>query len=195
MKRFLTLLSLLTLGAMSNAQDFTFDLAHSSVGFRVSHMVVSKVPGEFKSFVGTIKGFDGANLETGSVEVSIDVASIDTRDNKRNEHLKSPDFFDAAKFPQITFKSKQIIKGEGSAFKMIGDLTMRDSTKEVTLDCMFNGAIDDPWGSTRVGFSGTGKINRLDFGVIWNKTLDAGGVLVGNDVEIRLEVEAARKKG
>jgi len=191
MKRLIVLLPILFLVA---AQDFNIDVAHSSVGFVVSHMVVSRVPGDFKTFEGKIKGFDGTNLESGAVELSIDAASIDTRDEKRNEHLKSPDFFDVAKFPKITFKSKKVIKGEGNAFKLIGDLTIREVTKEITLECTYNGKVDDPWGFTRVGFTATGRINRQDYGVSWSKALDSGGLVAGNDVDILIQVEAARKK-
>jgi polyisoprenoid-binding protein YceI len=195
MKRLFVLIAVLMFGAMASAEDFAIDVTHSSIGFRVSHMVISKVPGEFRAYEGTIKGFDGADISTGSVELSIDAASIDTRNENRNGHLQSPDFFDAAKFPKITFKSKKVVKGAGNAFQLVGDLTMRDSTKEVTLDCTFNGKFSDAKGNTTVGFSGTGKIDRQQFGITYGKVLDTGGLAIGNEVEISIEIEAVHKKG
>jgi polyisoprenoid-binding protein YceI len=193
MKRLLVLLSVLMLGTLASAQDFAIDVTHSSIGFRVSHMVISKVPGEFRAYEGTIKGFDGGDISTGSVELSIDASSINTRNESRDEHLKSPDFFDVAKFPKITFKSKKVVKGEGNAFQLVGDMTMRDSTKEVTFDCTFNGKLDDPK-KTTLGFSGQGKIDRQQFGVSYGKVLDSGGLAIGNEVEVLIEIEAVRKK-
>ena len=181
---------LLVLASLTRAE---LDIPHSSVGFSVRHMVVTKTHGKFNDFTGYIE-FDGKNVEKGSVEITAQVASIDTDNKKRDDHLRSPDFFDAGKFPAMTFKSKKVIKGSGSEFKLVGDLTIRDVTKEVTFDCEFNGLIDDPMGNTRAGFSATAKINRQDFNVKWSQKLDAGGLVVGDEVKISLEIEAIKAK-
>jgi polyisoprenoid-binding protein YceI len=189
MKKAISLLgAVLLLAATSSADNWKIDKPHTSVGFTVSHLVVTKVNGNFDDFDGMIN-FDGENVENGSVNVTIQMASIDTDNEQRDNHLKSADFFDVEKFPVMTFKSKKIVDEEGKNFKIIGDLTIRDVTKEVTLDAVFNGTIKDPWGGTRAGFSATGKINRQDFGVKWNQALETGGLLVGDEVTINIETE------
>jgi len=193
-KRVTTVIALLLLfTALSQAARWNIDVVHSTVGFTVRHLVVTKVHGRFKDFSGYID-FDGKNVEQGSVAMTVQVASLDTDNQKRDTHLKSPDFFDAAKFPTMTFKSKKVIKGEGNSFKLVGDLTIRGITKEVTFDCEFNGVVNDPMGNTRAGFSAQTKINRQDFGVKWNKKLDAGGFVVSDEVIINLEIEAVKAK-
>jgi polyisoprenoid-binding protein YceI len=122
----------------------------------------------------------------------IQVASIDTDDKKRDDHLRGADFFDVEKFPAMTFKSKKVIPGEDGKFQLLGDLTIKGITKEVTFDVEFNGAIKDPWGGTRAGFSAGTSINRQDFGISWNKALDTGGLMVGNTVNITMEVELVK---
>lgn len=182
---------LLVLASLARAEKWEIDVAHSSVGFSVRHMVVTKTHGKFNDFNGYID-FDGKNVEKGSVEITAQIASIDTDNKKRDDHLRSPDFFDAEKFRTMIFKSKKVIKGKGSEFKLEGDLTIKDVTKEVTFDCEFNGVINDPMGNTRAGFSATAKINRQDFNVKWSKSLDAGGLVVGDEVKINLEIEAVK---
>ncbi len=182
---------LLVLASLARAEKWEIDVAHSSVGFSVRHMVVTKTHGKFNEFTGYID-FDGENVEKGSVEITAQIASIDTDNKKRDDHLRSPEFFDAEKFPTMTFKSKKVIKGSGSEFKLEGDLTIKDVTKEVTFDCEFNGVINDPMGNTRAGFSAVVKINRQDFNVKWSKSLDAGGLVVGDEVKINLEIEAVK---
>jgi len=182
---------LLVLASSARAEKWELDVAHSSVGFSVRHMVVTKTHGKFNDFTGYID-FDGKNVEKGSVEITAQIASIDTDNKKRDDHLRSPEFFDAEKFPTMTFKSKKVIKGSGSEFKLEGDLTIKDVTKEVTFDCEFNGVINDPMGNTRAGFSAVAKINRQDFNVKWSKKLDAGGLVVGDEVKINLEIEAVK---
>lgn len=182
---------LLILASLARAEKWEIDVAHSSVGFSVRHMVVTKTHGKFNEFTGYID-FDGENIEKGSVEITAQIASIDTDNKKRDDHLRSPEFFDAEKFPTMTFKSKKVIKGSGSEFKLEGDLTIKDVTKEVTFDCEFNGVINDPMGNTRAGFSAVVKINRQDFNVKWSKSLDAGGLVVGDEVKISLEIEAVK---
>ena len=183
---FVALLLMLTVSA--GAAEWNIDAAHSSVGFSVRHLVVSKTTGNFKDFSGTVN-FDAKKMAEGSAEWTIKVASIDTDDAKRDDHLRSADFFDAEKFPTMTFKSKKVVPGKENNFKLIGDLTIKGVTKEVTFDVEFNGVVNDPWGGTRAGFSAVSKIDRQEFGMTWNKALDAGGVVVGNEVKIMIEVE------
>ncbi len=188
----LILLALVVSASSVLAQDWSLDNSHSSVNFAVSHLVVSKTRGEFKDYTGTAS-FNPADLSTIKANFTVQVGSVDTRDEKRDGHLKSADFFDVEKFPTMTFVSKsakQTAPGKGT---LTGDLTIRGVTKEVTfmLDG-FNSEIATPWGSKVVGGKATATINRQDFGVSWNKTLDAGGVVVGDDVEITLELEFNR---
>ena len=190
----LLLLVPLMLVASAKAQTWDIDVAHSHVGFTVRHLVVTKVNGSFNDFAGKITGFDGTDPSKGAVEVTVQIASISTGIDKRDEHLESPDFFDAAKFPTMTFKSKQIIKGTGDQFTIIGDLTMKGVTKVDTLACTFNGTIADPWGNTRAGFSATTTINRQDYGLTWSNAMADGSLVVGNEVTINLEIEAIKAK-
>jgi polyisoprenoid-binding protein YceI len=186
---FLALVLMLSVSA--GAAEWNIDAPHSSVGFSVRHLVVSKTTGHFTAFSGTVN-FDGQNVAGGSAEWSIQVASIDTDDKKRDDHLRGADFFDVEKFPAMTFKSKKVIPGEDRKFQLLGDLTIKGITKEVTFDVEFNGAIKDPWGGTRAGFSAGTSINRQDFGISWNKALDTGGLMVGNTVNITMEVELVK---
>ena len=187
------LVVLTALATVSTAADkYTVDPSHSSVGFVVRHMVVSKVKGFFNEYTATIL-YDDKDIAKSSVEVTIKTASIDTRDAKRDEHLRTPDFFDAAKYPEITFKSKRIEKS-GDGFVAVGDLTMRGVTKEISITFTLAGVVTDPWGNTRLGLSGGTKLNRQDYGISWNKSLDTGGLVVSNDVEIAIEIEAIKAK-
>jgi len=176
------------LGTFVQAEEWNIDKAHSSIGFSVRHLVVSKTRGDFDEFTGMMN-FDGKNLEAGSVEFTIQTTSIDTDNEDRDKHLRSDDFFSVEKFPEMVFKSKKIVKGDGDSFKLIGDLTIRDVTKEVTFEVEFNGVVTDPWGGTRAGFSAESTIDRKDFNITWSKTLDGGGLVVGDDVKIIVEVE------
>lgn len=190
----ITLTLVLLLAAMSKAEKWDIDVPHSSVGFTVRHMVVTKIHGKFNDFTGHIE-FDGKNIEKGSATVTVQIASIDTDNEERDKHLKSPDFFDATKFPTMMFKTKKVVKGEGNKFQLVGDLTIKDVTKEVVFDCEFHGTVNDPWGNTRAGFSAVAKINRQDFKLKWSKKLDTGGLVVGDEVTINLEIEAVKAKG
>jgi len=189
----LSAIMLLGLSLPLRAQVWNIDPAHSHVGFTVKHLVISKVAGEFRDFAGTVT-FDGQDVSKGAVDVTIQMASINTANDKRDEHLRGADFFEAAKFPTMTFKSKKIIKGDADKFTMIGDLTMKGVTKEDTLDCTFNGVIIDPWGNTRAGFSASTVINRQDYGVAWSNKLADGSLVVGNDITITLEIETIKAK-
>jgi polyisoprenoid-binding protein YceI len=194
MKKLIVGIIALAIAAPSlSAAVWDFDKAHSNIGFTVRHMVITKVQGKFDDFSGTIS-FDGKDLSAGSVDVSIKTASINTGVANRDNHLKSNDFFAADSFPQLTFKSKKVVPGADGAFKIVGDLTMRGVTKEVTLDATFNGTIKDPMGNSRAGFTASARINRQDWGISWSKTLDSGGLVASNDVDINLDIEAVEHK-
>lgn len=172
-------------------QTYVIDPTHSAVHFSVRHLMLSNVRGEFTKLSGTIK-FDPTDAAHSSIEASIDAASLNTRDEKRDGHIKSADFLDVEKFPAITFRSKQIKLGNDSA-KVTGDLTIRGVTREVTLDIEGPSAeIKDPWGKQRVGATATTKLNRKDFGLTWNATLETGGVMVGDEVKVTIDIEAVR---
>ena len=164
------------------------DPSHSAAQFQVKHLMISNVKGEFGKMSGKAT-FDGKNYSTVKAEAAIDVASINTREPKRDEHLRSADFFDAATHPTITFKSKRVEGISGNKFNLVGDLTMRGVTKEVTLNVEATPAIKGMRGETRMGAQATTRLNRQDFGVKWNRTLDAGGVVVGDEVQITLDLE------
>lgn len=170
---------------------YEIDPTHSSVHFSVRHMMVSNVRGEFTKVAGTVS-FDPENHADSSAEATIDVASINTRDEQRDGHLKSPDFLDLEKFPTITFKSTKVVPSEGGG-KLTGDLTIHGVTRPITLDVEGPGPeVKDPWGKQRVGVSATTKLSRKDFGLTWNAALETGGVLVGDEVKITIDIEAIR---
>lgn len=175
------------------AATYKIDGAHSVVGFSVKHLVVSKVKGRFNKFEGSFD-FDDKKNEVTKVDVKIDAASIDTNDKKRDEHLSSPDFFDVKKHGQILFKADKATVQKDKTTKVEGFLTIKGVTKPVTLDLTYGGSIVDPSGNTKVGFSLTGKIDRKEFGVSWNKTLDKGGVAVSDEVMLEIEGEAQKAK-
>ena len=171
------------------ASDWVIDSSHSSAQFAVKHMMVSTVRGEFQKLSGTVK-LDEKDVTKSVIDVTIDAASINTREAKRDGHLRSPDFFDVEKFPTITFKSTRIQKAKGNALKITGDLTMHGVTKSVTLDSEgISAPAKNPWGQLVRGATATGTINRKDFGLGWNKALETGGVLVGDDVKLEINVE------
>lgn len=169
---------------------FSLDPAHSSVDFSIRHMVFSKVRGSLRQFSVALDVDDATNLPT-SISASIDAGSIDTGVSDRDAHLKSPDFLDAATYPKIEFASTKI-SGTPQAFTVEGNLTIHGVTKPVTLDASVDGRGKDPWGNDRIAFSATTKINRKDFGLGWNQTLEAGGVLVGEELEISLSIQAVK---
>jgi len=168
--------------------QWTFDLAHSSVDFVVRHMMVTNVRGSFGQFDGTLN-FDPQHPEKTSVDVKIDASTINTGVADRDNHLKSPDFFDAAHHPYLTFSSTGVKAVDDNNAKLTGDLTIHGVTKSVTLDVEFLGQTASPYGDVRAGFEATAKINREDFGLTWNQALETGGVLVGKDVKIQLALE------
>jgi len=176
-----------------SAMDYQIDPDHSTVGFKIKHLAISKVPGRFTQFSGTFS-FDPTKMEASKADAKIVVQSINTENKKRDDHLRNPDFFDATKFPEMTFKSTKIVPLSAETFSAVGDLTMHGVTKPVTLNIEFGGLATDPWGNERAAFTATTKINRKDFGLVWNKTLETGSLLVGEDVEITLEVEGIKSK-
>lgn len=176
---------------MSQAVTYTIDPAHSTAGFKVRHMMVANVRGEFSKVSGTVV-FDPNAPEDARVEAHIDAASLHTRDEQRDGHLKSADFLDVEKYPEITFVSKKITGSDGE-WKVTGDLTIHGVTKQVTLDVEGPAPeMKDPWGNVKSGASAVTKITRKDFGLVWNVALETGGLLVGDEVTITLEVELLR---
>ena len=169
--------------------EYVLDGSHSHVGFAVRHLMVSKVRGQFDRFSGTVTlGEDPADS---SVEVEVDLASIDTNDEKRDAHLRSPDFFDTEQHPTMTFRSTSVRPGTGGAWKVIGDLAIGDVTQSLELDVTYEGSATTPWGSTSIGFSASGKLNREEFGLSYNQALEAGGFVIGKDVTLEIEAEAS----
>jgi polyisoprenoid-binding protein YceI len=167
---------------------WNIDVTHSAVQFHVRHMIISKVHGRFAKWSGALQ-LDTADLTRSSVAVTIDAASIDTQVADRDAHLRSPDFLDVAAHPAITFTSKRVEKA-GAGYRVVGDLGIRGTVREVVLEAEFAGTGKDPWGNQRAGFSARTTIDRRDFGLTWNAALEAGGVLVGEKVEISIELEA-----
>ena len=192
-QRFMMVAALaLVLAAVAPAATYDIDTSHSSVEFKVRHMMVSNVRGGFGDFSGTIE-FDEADPGSWSAEATIQMASVDTGDQKRDDHLRNPDFFDVETYPTMVFKSTGV-KQQGDDLQLHGDLTLRGVTKSIVLDLVFNGSIEDPWGNTRTGFSAEGKIDRKDFDVNFDMKMDKGGLVVGDDVSIYLEIEAIKRK-
>jgi polyisoprenoid-binding protein YceI len=178
--------------ALAASQTYDIDPVHSRVEFTIRHMF-SKVTGNFQSFKGTVQ-YDAASPAASSVNAEIDASSIDTNNERRDGDLKSPDFFDVAKFPTLTFVSSKITPGENGKLKVEGTLTMHGISKPVVLDASFLGSGPGLDGVTRAGFEASTKVDRKDYGIIWNKALDQGSTLLGDDVQINLEIEAVGAK-
>ena len=187
MKRILSVLVFL-MTIPTFAATWTADNSHSTVGFKVKHMMLSNTAGKFTDYVATLTTDDKTNKLTG-VDSTIQTKSVDTANEKRDTHLKTADFFDVEKFPTIVFKSKKVTAGKAGKAKITGDLTMHGVTKEVTFDGEVTEAIKDPYGNSRRAFTATTSINRKDFGLTWNKTMDNGGVVVGDKVDVSLDME------
>ncbi len=192
MKRALVAVAALALPALALAEptSWNIDPAHSTASFAVKHAMISTVRGDFTKVAGTIVT-EGDDFTKAKIDASIDASSVDTRVAQRDAHLKSPDFFDVAKFPAITFKSTKIHK-KGAHLLVSGDLTMHGVTKPVTLTASVSKPMQDPWGNTRIGAEATATLNRKDFGLVWNKALDKGGVMVGDEVQLTIDVEATK---
>ena len=173
---------------------WNMDPAHSEVVFKVRHMMVSNVSGEFKKFDATLET-EGHDFTTAKATFEADVDSITTRQEKRDEHLKSEDFFHAEKHPKIHFESTEIKKVGDDEYEMLGNMTIRETTKPIVLKVENSGVIKDPWGYTRAGFEISGKINRLEYGLKYNAALETGGVVVGSDVKLLVNIEMLYKEG
>jgi polyisoprenoid-binding protein YceI len=186
---FASLLAFFSAAAVSAADTYAIDNAHTSIGFAVKHLLVSTTKGQFKDYSGTI-ALDPKDVTKSSVKVDIKAASIDTANEKRDAHLKGADFFDVEKFPAISFVSKKIAK-KGDAYELTGALTIKGVTKDVSFPFILNGPVQDPWGGMRLGGEGSLVIKRKDFGVAWDNAADAG---IGDDVKIDLSVEAVKQK-
>ena len=178
--------------SLAEMAKWKLDHDHSSVGFQVAHMVVSKTNGKFTEYSGVVE-MDAEAQEFKSIEAVIQTASVTTDHQKRDDHLRSPDFFNVQKFPTMTYKMKSY-KKTGDQYTALGDLTLLGVTKEITLVGTFNGVAQDPWGNTRAGFTAEGTINRKDYGMKFSKLLDSGGMLVGDEVKIKLEIEVIKEK-
>lgn len=194
MKKLFIVLSLgLMPWAMFGQTKWNVDAVHSSVKFTVSHLVISEVEGSFKKFNGSIStanpDFSGA-----SIEFTVDVKSISTDNDMRDNHLKSPDFFDAEKFPEMTFKSTSFKKVSGNKYELVGDLTMHGVTKSVKFSVDYGGTMNDGMGNTKAGFKATAVIDRFNYGLKWSKATETGGLVVGNEVTINLRLEFAKAK-
>ncbi len=175
------------------ATIWNIDPAHSAVHFKVRHMMISNVRGEFESFTGKVD-FDPENPLATKVDIAIDAASINTREEQRDAHLRSPDFLNAEEYPHLTFKSKRVEVLSDDRARLIGDLTIRDVTREVALDVEYAGMAQSPWGTTSAGFTATTTINRKDWNLTWNQALETGGVLVGDNIKIDIELEIIKQE-
>ncbi|MCF6269044.1 MAG: YceI family protein [Melioribacteraceae bacterium] len=173
--------------------EWKFDKSHSEIGFNVTHMLISEVSGNFKKYHGTIVS-PNDDFQDATIEFEAQIASIFTDNETRDKHLRSDDFFNAEKYPTLRFVSKSFTKVEGKNYKLVGNLTIKSTTKEVTFAVKYNGTITGPWGKTRAGFKIVGEIDRFDYNLNWNKALEAGGLVVSKEVELEIKLELIRKK-
>lgn len=169
---------------------WAIDPTHSEITFKVKHLMISNVKGEFRTFQANI---DGEDFTNSIISANIDANSISTNNNDRDTHLKSPDFFEVEKYPEITFVSTSLKKVDENEYELAGNLTMKGITKEIKLNTEFGGFMKDPYGNEKAGFSINGKLNRKDFGLNWNAALEAGGVMVGNEIKINAEVQFVKQ--
>ena len=179
-----------TAPAIGGKTTWKLDPSHTLVEFSAKHLMITTVKGRFTDVEGFIHA-DDKDIKNSSVEATLKAATIDTRTEQRDNHLRSADFLEVEKYPEINFRSTRI-EGSKQEFKLTGDLTIRGVTRPITLDVTFEGQTKDPWGGERVGFSASGKLDRRDFGLTWNVMLEAGGLTVGNDIKINIEVEAVK---
>ena len=178
--------------ARAEMARYDVDLDHSIIEFKVAHMVISKTTGHFKDYTGFIEMDPDAGVVK-AIEATIKTASVNTNHEKRDAHLRDADFFEVGMYPTMTYKMKSY-KKTGDTYTAVGDLTLHGVTKEITLVGNFNGVTKDPWGNIRAGFNAEGKLNRKDFGMVWNRTLDTGGLVVGDEVFIKLDIECIKAK-
>ncbi|HXH19004.1 MAG TPA: YceI family protein [Chitinophagales bacterium] len=189
----LAFIMLFSFGSLSAQTQWTVDKAHSTVKFTVSHLVISEVEGSFKAFDGSLQS-GNPDFTNAQINFTVDVASISTDNTMRDNHLKSDDFFNAEKYPQMNFKSVSFVKKSGNKYALTGDLTIRNTTRRVTFDVVYGGTAKDGYGNTKAGFKATTTINRFDYGLKWNGLTEAGGITVGEDVTIVLNVQFAQQK-
>jgi len=194
MKKIILSLAITAIGFAASAQSkWNVDPTHSNVKFSVSHMVISEVEGSFSDFDGTLEA-PGADFNNATIEFSVNIGSINTNSEQRDGHLKSADFFDAAKYPAMTFKSASFRKTTGNNYVLDGSLTIKGVTKKVTFDVTYGGTVKDPYGNTKAGFKAKGSIKRMDYGLTWSAVTEAGGLVVGDDVAIMFNIELAKAK-
>lgn len=191
--RFAALLVLFGFISINAQSKWTVDKSHSKVQFSVTHLIISEVTGQFKSFDANVEASKDDFTEA-KIEFAADVNSINTDNEDRDKHLKADDFFNAEKFPKITFVGKSFKKVGDKSYKLVGDFTIRDITKEVTLDVVYNGSGKDPWGNTKAGFKIKGEVNRFDYDLKWNSLMEAGGAVVGKTVAIVVDLELQKVK-
>ena len=172
---------------------WNFDNSHSEIGFSVTHMLISETDGYFKDYSGSVVSSND-DFQNAKIDFEAKATSIFTDNEKRDNHLRSDDFFDAEKFPTLSFESKSFTKVDGKNYILVGDLTIKGVTKEVTLSAKYNGTITDPWGNTRAGFKISGEVDRFDYGLTWNVALEAGGLVVSKEVELDIKVELIKEK-
>ena len=177
---------------MTRPITWTIDPAHTHLEFAVRHLMIATVKGKFTAVQGTVT-MEDENPETAQVAVTIGAASITTGVAQRDDHLRSPDFFDVARFPALTFRSKQVSREPDGSYRLTGELTIRETTREVELRVSAEGFVKDPWGGYRAGFTASGVLRRSDFGITWNQLIEAGGVAVGDEVRLTIEAELVRE--
>lgn len=197
MKTLKTLTIIILTFAFLNAQNketlWVVDKAHTKIGFAVTHLLISEVEGYFKDFDIKVIS-NGDNFENAKIEFTAKTASIFTDNERRDEHLRSDDFFNSEKFPEMKFVSKSFKKVGKNNYKLIGDLTIRDITKQITLDVVYNGTVKDPWGNTKAGFNVSGQLNRFEYGLKWNALTELGGAVVDKIVKLRIHVELTKQQ-
>lgn len=194
MKKIFLTLAIAAIGFAASAQSkWSVDPSHSNVKFSVSHMVISEVEGSFSGFEGTLDA-PGADFNNSAITFNVNVGSINTNSEQRDGHLKSAEFFDAAKYPAMTFKSGSFRKTTGNNYVLDGSLTIKGITKKVTFDVTYGGTVKDPYGNTKAGFKAKGTIKRMDYGLTWSALTEAGGLVVGDEVSIMFNIELAKAK-
>ena len=191
--KFAVVLSLLSILALKAQTKWSVDKAHSQVQFSVTHLIISEVTGKFNSFDANIETVKD-DFSDVKIDFSADINSINTENEKRDAHLKSDDFFNAEKYPKMTFKATSMKKVSNNKFKLTGDLTIRDVTKKITLDVTYNGTVKDPWGNTKAGFKISGELNRFDYNLKWNSLMEAGGAVVSKEVRLNINLELQKLK-
>jgi len=193
-KFFVFCLSFIVAASALSAQTTRWELdpSHSELGFRAKHLLIATTKGKFTDYKVTVLS-DKADFTDAKIEVIAKVKSIFTDNNDRDNHLRSADFFDAEKYPELKFVGKSVKKVSGNKYKVTGDLTMKNVTKTVTLDMEFGGVVKDPWGNTKAGFTLTGELNRFDYGLAWNKAIETGGLVVDKMIKLDIEIELGKK--